>query len=358
MQFHKPDKFAIKARGRGATTGMSGNFFDRFQAEAGDVLTSIFAHSCDCIKLLTLDGELEYVSDSARDALGLTRADDAIGRDWPGMWSEDQQGALRGAIARSASGQNTRFEGTTGEGTNTRHWEVAMSPVRGAGGNITHLLAVSTETTAHIETARLERERREQAEREISYAATVARELRHRLKNQLAVVGAVTKLLSRHTSDARELAAKLDDKLLALARAQDLLTVQRDNPISAGEAVEQVLADSGAGERIAIAEFPLARLSDELVQQLALLLGELQTNSLKYGALGQEDGHVDLDGERDGNVLTLRWRETCEGPVTPVEIGSGGFQLIRRLGAVGGAKPIIDWSERGIEVVFHVRVFD
>lgn len=337
---------------------MSENFLDRFQAEAGDVLTSIFAHSCDCIKLLTLDGELEYVSDSARDALGLRSAGDALGRDWPSMWSADQQGALRAALARAASGQSSRFEGTTGGGGETRHWEVAISPVRGAEGRITHLLAVSTETTAHVEAARLERERREQAEREISYAATVARELRHRLKNQLAVVGAVTKLLSRHTADARDLAAKLDDKLIALARAQDLLTVRREDPILAAEAIEQILTYSGAGDRIEIGGIPPVRLSDESVQQLALLLGELQTNSLKYGALQAEAGRVRLTGSHERGVLSLRWQEDCGGPVVPVETGSGGFQLIRRLGAVGAAKPDISWSAKGIDVGFHTRVLE
>lgn len=354
MQFPMPHKIAITALG-GATIRMSDSFLDRFHAEAGDVLTSIFAHSCDCIKLLTLEGELEYVSDSARDALGLASAQDAVGRNWLSMWSDDQRPRLREALAQSAQGRSARFEGTTGSGLETRHWEVALSPVRGVGDAITHLLAVSTETTTYFDAARLERERREQAEREIAYAATVARELRHRLKNQLAVVGAVAKLLSRHTTDARDLVGKLDDKLIALARAQDLLTVRRDEPIAASEAVEQVLADSGAGDRIEIGTMPEARLSDEAVQQLALLLGELQTNSLKHGALRAEAGRIDLSGRREGKVLTLRWREDCGHRVAPVEKGAGGFQLIRRLGAVGAAQPAISWQSTGIEVEFHLR---
>lgn len=281
-----------------------------------------------------------------------------MGRDWPSLWSEDQRPRLRTGIAQAAAGDSAQFEGTTEGPVGTRHWQIALSPVRDSSGAINHLLAVSTETTAHIEAARLERERREEAEREIGYADIVARELRHRLKNQLAVVGAVAKLISRHTSDARELARKLDDKLMALARAQDLLTVRRDEPITAGEAVEQILTHSGAGERVEIAAMPHARLSDEAVQQLALLLGELQTNALKHGALKAEGGKVLLNGRCLGNTLTLHWHEECHRAVTPVETGAGGFQLITRLGAVGAAKPAVTWHPSGIDVEFHIRVLD
>lgn len=334
---------------------MSDNFLDRFEAEAGDVLASIFAHSCDCIKLLTLDGQLEYVSDSARDALGLASANDAIGRDWPAMWPQEERARLCETLAKAAAGHSGRFEGRTGEAPTARHWDVAVSPVRGAGGAINHLLAVSTETTAHVEAARREREGREQAERESNYAATVARELRHRLKNQLAVVAAVSKLLARHTSDARELASKIEDKLIALSHAQDLLTVHHEEPIAADEAVREVIRLSGAGERIEVETMPAVRLPDESVQQLALILGELQTNALKHGALCSDRGRVLVSGcERDG-ALTLRWQEDCGRPVEPVETGHGGFQLIRRLGAAGRFKPEISWQADGIVVEFHVR---
>ena len=334
---------------------MGGNFLERFRAEAADVLTSIFLHSCDCIKLMTLDGKLEYVSDSARGALGLATTADAVGRNWPAMWPEEQRPALQEALASAARGESAQFQGTTGEGAAQQHWDVAISPVRGADGIVTRLIAISTEVTAHVEAARLERARAEQAEQEIRYAATVARELRHRLKNQLAVVGAVAKLLARHTVGARELAQKLEDKLIALSRAQDLLTVDRDNPISAREAVTEVVSASGAGDRVAIGALPDLSLPDESVQQIALILGELHTNALKHGALRDDRGRVELTGLANDGLLTLRWREDCGGPVAPVVEGNGGFQLIKRLGMSGRSQPSIGWHDTGIDVEFHVR---
>lgn len=334
---------------------MSEGLLERFHAEAGDVLTSIFRHSCDCIKLLTLNGTLEYVSDSAMGALGVASPADAVGKSWPAFWPDSERSKIAAAVTSAARGESVRIEAATGYGPDARHWEVAISPVRGAGGALTHLLAISTEVTMHVEAARLERERAELAEREADIAATLTLELRHRLKNQLAVVGAVAKLLARHSGDANELARKLEGKLIALAQAQDLLVLSHDRPLSAREAVSEVVKASGAGERVEVAEMPEANLPDQSVQQLALLLNELQTNALKHGALRDDAGRVKLSGSAADGILTLRWEEDCGVPVTPAETGGGGFHLIRRLGAAGSRQPVIAWQPNGIAVEFHVR---
>jgi PAS domain S-box-containing protein len=335
---------------------MNSGFFERYQAEAGDVLNAILTHSRDCIKLVSLDGRIEYASSSAAGALGLACGQDAVGRDWLSFWPEREHAALQAAIDKAADGASTRFDGTTGDGeTGVRHWEITISPVRSGEETITHLLAVSTEVTALVEAAERGRQRWERAERQVDRAGDVTRELRHRLKNQLAVVGAVARLLARHTDDAKDLARKLERKLIALAHAQDLLTILRDDPIGAREAVEEVLRASGAGERVEIGAMPQTALPDESVQQLALLLGELQTNALKHGALRDERGEVRLSGMADGNVLTLRWEEKCREPVVEVKVGNGGFQLIRRLGSAANREPVIAWLPTGIAVEFHVR---
>lgn len=335
---------------------MSSGFLDRYRTETADVLDAILTHSRDCIKLLNIKGEIEYVSTSAASALGLADANEAVGRAWREFWPDDMHPTLQAAIATAASGASTRFDGKTRGGNGaTRLWEVTISPVRGADREITHLLAVSTDVTAQFAAVERDRERLEVAEQKVGYADTVAREMRHRLKNQLAVVGAIAKLLARHTDDSRELSRKLEDKLMALSRAQDLLTILREQPIGAGEAVQQVLWASGAGDRVEISALPDIPIPDESVQQLALILGELQTNALKHGALSDDDGRVRLSGSADGGVLSMCWHEQCSRPVTPVADGAGGFQLITRLGSARGHEPAITWRDGGIEVEFHVR---
>lgn len=334
---------------------MAADFHERFQGEAGAVLDAILAHDRDGIVMLTTTGDIEFVS---RGGLGQLVADTgqaAIGSAWRLVWPEADRMAIDRAIAAAADGQSSRFESTNFVDGSRRWWDVIVCPVRNPAGEIAHLVAIATDVTARRAAARDDRLRREEAEREAGFAGDVARELRHRLKNQLAVIGAVAKLLARHTETARDLAFKLEGKLISLARAQDLLTVHRDQSVPANEAVAQVIEASGAGEQICVAPIPPAGLSDESIQTLALVLGELQTNALKHGALKDDGGTVNLSGTAEDQVLTLCWRENCRGKVTPAEAGNGGFQLIRRLGATGSRRPSIEWHEHGICVRIHIR---
>lgn len=337
---------------------MNSEFFARYTAESGDVLDAILTNSRDCIMLLTTAGVIEYASTSAVGVLGLGAIEEATGKAWPSFWPKNQQTALYEAVASAASGETVRYEGVIPSAdSEDRHWRVTLAPVRGADQTVTHLLKVSTDITADVEAAEAIRQEKASAEEKIQHAGVVVRELRHRLKNQLAVIGAVAKLLARHTDGAKDLARKLEDKLVALANAQDLLTVLRDEPIGLGAAVAQVIRASGAGERVEIGDMPDISIPDESVQQLALILGELQTNALKHGALRDEGGRVRLDGETDGNTVTLRWYEECARTVAPTDSGGGGFQLIQRLGSAGGRRPEINWHARGIAVTFHIRAF-
>lgn len=336
---------------------MNGTFAERFAGESLDVLESILAHSRDCIKLLNKRGELEYLSASATDALGVADPSSLLGKVWRDLWPESERTKLDRAVAAAWTGTRERFDGiTVSEDGGRRHWEVTISPVRGAQSMVTRLLVVSSEVTSRVELAEQSRERWERAENRANFAGVISHELRHRLKNQLAVVNAVAKLLARHANSASELARKLEEKLIAMGRAQDLLAVERAGPLTAAQAINEVLAASGAGERVVVTEIPPVALPEESVQQLSLVLGELQTNALKYGALRDVSGDVRLSGTVDNDILTLRWQEDCHREITAKGEGHGGFQLIRRLGSAGGKRPVIDWNPSGITVEIHIRV--
>lgn len=333
-----------------------GGLPDRYQTESGDVLDAVLANSRDAILLMDVDGVIEYASGGARRLLNRPQTDDALGTAWQAYWPGDAQDRLLEAFDDARGGERTEFEGhTVGPDDQACWWQVAISPVRDTGGTITHLLAVATDVTGR-KRVRDERRLREEAEREADRAGDIAREMRHRLKNQLAVIGAVAKLLARHSDDTRELALKLEDKLVSLARAQDIVTLHRDKPIAARDAIEQVLEASGAGDQVRVGHVPEVELPQESVQQLALVLGELQTNALKHGALVCDGGQIELSGEIVDQVLEVRWHEHCALPVSAPEKGNGGFQLISRLGSAGSKKPVIGWNDHGIEVDFYVRL--
>ena len=335
---------------------MNDTFMAQFADQANDVLGAVLDQTADCIKLVSLEGDVEYVNQNGLRALGLTDSDSIVGKPWVEMWPADGRPRVEQAISRGRRGQNDRFEGycPIADGS-ARWWDVSISPIKRGDGEITHLLATSRDVTDRVQESLNERRLRENAVLAAERSDSIAREMRHRLKNQLAVVASVAKLLARHSEGARDLIDRLENKLQALARAQDLLTVHRDRPITAAMAVEQVLEASGAGELIEVSTLPEARLGDDGVQQLALILGELQTNSLKYGALGNGAGKITLTGALRQGVLTLHWHEDTGQPVVPPTGQGSGYLLLTRLGSTSGATAAVNWHATGPAVDFHVR---
>jgi two-component sensor histidine kinase len=173
------------------------------------------------------------------------------------------------------------------------------------------------------------------------------RALRHALKNQLAVIAAVARALAREARGADELSRRLEDKLIALAAAHDIVQPGGARGIVAHEALSSLLQASDAGRSVAIADIPPARLSAQAVQQVALILDELVTDAVAAGALGGVGGGVRLSGRCSDAALTLRWDAATAD--------RGGLYLVRRMGGVGRRAPRIEAHERGLTVEFHVR---
>lgn len=181
------------------------------------------------------------------------------------------------------------------------------------------------------------------------------RALRHALKNQLAVIAAVARALAREARGADELSRRLEDKLIALAVAHDIVQPGGARGVVAHEALSSLLQASDAGRSVAIADIPPARLSAQAVQQVALILDELVTDAVAAGALGGVGGGVRLSGRCSDAVLTLRWDAKFAAPADGATADRGGLYLVRRMGGVGRRAPRIEADERGLTVEFHVR---
>lgn len=92
-----------------------------------------------------------------------------------------------------------------------------------------------------------------------------------------------------------------------------------------------VSAHDGA-ERISLAG-PEITLEPEQAQSLGLMLQELATNAMKYGALSADGGRIAVSWEPllEGAGLKLRWRETGGPPVVPPKARGFGSLFIERL---------------------------
>src|SRR4029079_18971736 len=74
---------------------------------------------------------------------------------------------------------------------------------------------------------------------------------------------------------------------------------------------------------------PLTRLAPGAAVMLSMVLHELATNAVKYGALSNDGGHISIEWEELGNKrLRLTWRETGGPPAQPGERKGFGSLLI------------------------------
>ena len=330
-----------------------------FADQANDILRGILDQTAECIMLVNLEGELEYINPNGLRVLGFDNLADIRDRRWIDFWPVERRVQALAAFDRACRGQQDRFEGYSPDRHQAPHWwDVSVSPIVGKYGAVTHILSTMRDVTMGVQERLGERMKREEAERFAKRSDSVAREMRHRLKNQLAVVASVAMLLSRYSDSPADLTERLTVKLQALARAQDLLTIDRDEPPDICVAISQILEASGAGERIEVGTMPAGKLGDDAIQQLALVLGELQTNSLKYGALSFDSGQITLTGTRSDAELAIHWHEDTGRKIDPPEVEGSGFKLLQRLGSTAGSRARVQWHSRGPKIDFYVRALD
>lgn len=185
----------------------------------------------------------------------------------------------------------------------------------------------------------------------------LAGEMSHRVKNLLAIAAGLTTLTSRSTTTVAEMANELTQRLMALDRAHDLVRPLPGNQGHAallGDLIAVLLApydDTGAfSGRIRVA-VPRMGIGEKSATTLALVIHELATNSLKYGALSTESGMLDISGTSSEEDVVITWTERGGPSVAPPTDEGYGSKLLSRsvAGQLGGSIKT-DWSEEGIIV--------
>ena len=158
----------------------------------------------------------------------------------------------------------------------------------------------------------------------------LAREVDHRAKNALAVVQSVLALTRASTKE--EFVAAVRGRVSSLGRAHSLLAQNRWEGADLARVVtDETAAYQGSGQVFISGQTVL--LPPSAVQPISLLIHELATNAVKYGALSRDTGRVDVSWTilTDGQ-LRLEWREHGGPPVLSEPANQGfGSTLIREL---------------------------
>lgn len=190
----------------------------------------------------------------------------------------------------------------------------------------------------------------------------LAGEMSHRVKNLLTIATALTVRTSRSAKTAEDMANDLINRLSSLGRAHDLV---RPLPGSEGKAallgdlLSVLLApydDLGAFTGRVRVSVPRMGVGESAATTVALVVHELATNSLKYGALSVETGTLDVSCTFDGSDVVLAWTERG-GPAVSEPTGPAGFgsRLVNRsiAGQLAGSLAY-DWSAEGLVVTLRM----
>lgn len=191
----------------------------------------------------------------------------------------------------------------------------------------------------------------------------LAGEMSHRVKNLLAIATGLTNITSRSTTTAQEMAKELTARLSALGRAHDAVRPLPGNQGSAallGDLISVLLSpyeDTGAFSGRIRVSVPRMGVGAQSATTVALVLHELATNSLKYGALSVETGTLDVSGTSDDGVIQITWTERGGPKVLPPHglEGYGSKLISRSVTWQLGGSVVTDWSEEGVVVTIMME---
>lgn len=184
----------------------------------------------------------------------------------------------------------------------------------------------------------------------------LAGEMSHRVKNLLTIASALTAITSRSTATTAEMARELTERLTSLGRAHDLVRPvagQEGKAALLGDLISVLLApydDLAAFSGRIRVSVPRMGVGEQAATTLALVIHELATNSLKYGALSVAAGTLDVScTAHDQNVVVV-WTERGGPPVAAPD-GPGGFgsKLVTRgMSAQLGGSITYEWPKQGV----------
>lgn len=183
----------------------------------------------------------------------------------------------------------------------------------------------------------------------------LARELQHRIRNMLALVGSLSRHSFRSGRRIDQAQQDFEDRLAALASAQTTLLNAPLQPLFLEQLIVQSLRPFGyaADEDRFLLDGPAIPLKAGVAVPFALAFHELATNAAKYGALACGEGRLAVEWwlvTGGGGTFKLRWRESGGRPVAePRRRGFGSHLIERNLAqSIGGVAKLVFRTE-GLE---------
>ena len=235
------------------------------------------------------------------------------------MDGRDRDRASAAWIASADSPGPYEFDFRIGAPGAPRRWISARGVGGEAGRREGRVLAIFVDVTH-------QREAQETLQR-------VVGEMAHRIGNLFGVASSIIRIAAAEAGSVRDLVSDVETRFGGLRSAftyamGDGVTPLADTPL-ADIVRELVSAYNQGADRVRI-DIPAGILvSGERITDLAMVVHELATNSVKYGSLGRSEGTVEIVGQAEEDAVSLRWTEWGGGEIAAIPEATGfGSRLI------------------------------
>lgn len=289
---------------------------------------SIVEAQPDAVCRATVDGTLSYANARFAALFGLSDAEKLVGKRWAEFLPDERRSSLEAIARRIAEGGEASsaaielLEG--GKPVGVIDW--AFAPIRGPDGAVVEIQAMGRDLT---ERARLEERLRDS----LAVKEGLLRELSHRVRNTMQLIGSLIRIHGRLAGDGEAAATlrELDRRVAAVSLAYELVGDSADRSSLelgaylrglAAATLESYGREDGS-VRVELSGQAATVILDEALP-LGLALGELISNSCRH-AFGEGGGSVEirLEALEDGR-LALSYADTGPGLGAAAAVLGGG----------------------------------
>ncbi|MBC1181903.1 PAS domain S-box protein [Brevundimonas sp. WCHBH090558] len=310
-------------------------------------LKAVIDNLDDAIVTKTLDGVIRSWNGGAERLFGF-RADEIIGRPVTLLIPDDRLHEEASILARLKDGHRVeRFE-TVRRRKDGSLVDVAVtiSPVRDPDGRVVGASKLARDIS----------EEKRAAERQ----SLLLREMHHRIKNLFAMTAGLVLASAKEAQSVDALASDLSARVLALSKAHaltmpDLSAAGLEQPATSFKALLSALVapHKRDGGNVSIEGADL-KIGAQALPMVALLLHELTTNAVKYGALSNGKGclHIHIAPTHD-SVFELVWDEA--GDEIAPQGDSTGFGSLLERATLKSLDASLEraWRPEGLRIVFR-----
>jgi two-component sensor histidine kinase len=236
---------------------------------------------------------------------------------WYDVWTDIKPFADEALAGRGTYSEDMRLIMDRNGYPEETFWTFSYSPVYDDAYEIAGFINVAVDTTPLVKSRREEE--------------MLRRELVHRVKNTMAVTTAVVSATMRNAESLEQARQTINQRIAALGNAQNLIH-QSEHDADVGEIVsDSMSAHLDDAQRLSISGPPV-RVSPQQAVGLSLAVYELATNALKYGALSNEKGRIDIAWTvGQDRSFAFIWQEIDGPSVAPPKRTGFGSRLTNQI---------------------------